>query len=129
MTEIHQAFLNTTYRILNNPDINIKINNIIPELNHLNSWAYLTAWNPFPEILTLNENQKRNEQLKEDIQIMGLNFIPGIGISEDLQWSEESFFIENISLDNSKKLATKYGQLAFVFANKNETAALIYSKK
>ena len=94
----------------------------------MNSWAFITAWNPSPEILPLEENRIRNKNLEDDIIKLGLKYSIGIGISADERWAEESFFIENISLDKANEWAAKYKQLAYVFGNKNEPANLIYTK-
>jgi len=125
--ELHQAFLNTTYRVLQSPFIDIKINQANESYSMLQSWAFITAWNPLPDILSLEVNQRRNLQLEQDIKKLGLRYTPGMGISEDEKWSEESFFIENISHDNANKLAVKYGQLAFVFCNSGQNAVLSYT--
>lgn len=125
--EHHQAFLNSTYRVLQLPIIDIKINQLNVELNHLESWAFITAWNPLPDILALNENQKRNQKLEEDIKKLGLKFSLAVGISEDENWSEESLFIENIDLTESNSLACKYGQLAFVYGLTGGNAILSYT--
>lgn len=127
--EIHQAFSNTTFKVLSIPNIDIKINTTIKELNHLSSWAFITAWNPNPEVLSLEENNNRNQKLMDDINNLGLKSIPGIGVSEDEQWSEDSFLIECISLEIANQLAAKYNQLAFVFGKVNEVASLIYTVK
>lgn len=125
--EHHQAFLNTTYRVLQNPSIDIKINHVATKFSKLENWAFITAWNPLPDILSLDENQSQNQQLEEDIKQLGLKYTLGLGISEDEKWSEESFFIENISLVNANELASKYGQLAFVFGESGQNAILIYT--
>jgi hypothetical protein len=125
--QIHQAFLNTTFRVISTPSFNIKINTIIPEAQHLNSWAFLTAWNPLPEILSDVENKKRNQQLEDDLKSLSLVYCNAIGISEDEKWSEESFFIENISKAQIQTLAIKYRQLAYVYGSKNEVATLVYT--
>lgn len=126
--QIHQAFLDTTYKVISTPSFNIKINTIIPETQHLNSWAFLTAWNPLPKVLSDIENKKRNQQLEGDLKSVSLIYCKAIGISEDEKWSEESFFIENISKEQIHFLAVKYGQLAYVHGIKNEKAQLIYTK-
>lgn len=126
--QIHQAFLNTTYKVVSNPVFNIKINEVVPEISELTNWAFITAWNPLPDILSIEENRVRNLDLEEDIKTLGLKYKPGIGVSEDENWSEESFFVENISKNQIQDLAIKYGQLAYVFGSKNEKAALIYTK-
>jgi len=126
--QLHQAFLNTSFKVLAKTEFIIKINTIISEVESLNSWAFITAWNPSPEILNIEENRIRNKNLEDDIIKLGLKYSNGIGISADEQWSEESFFIENISLDKANEWAAKYKQLAYVFGNKNEPANLIYTK-
>jgi len=126
--ELHQAFLNTSFKVLAEPAFTIKINTIVPEVQKLDSWAFITAWNPSPYNLTIEENLTRNKNLEDDIIKFGLKYNNGKGISEDEQWSEESFFVENISLDKTNEWAVKYGQLAYVFGNKNEIAKLIYTK-
>lgn len=126
--ELHQAYLNTSFKVLSNPICTIKINSFVPELNYLDQWAFLTGWNPSPEVLSLEENRKRNQDLEEDIKRLGLPYIPGIGISEDEQWSEESFLIENCSPEKANALAVKYKQLAFVSGKKGEVARLVYTK-
>jgi hypothetical protein len=123
----HQAFLNTTYRVLQSPFIDIKINQANDAFSMLQNWAFITAWNPLPDILSLEVNQSRNLQLEEDIKQLGLRYTSGIGISEDEKWSEESFFIENISLYNANELGRKYGQLAFVFGKSGQNTILSYT--
>jgi Protein of unknown function (DUF3293) len=125
--EIHQAYLNTSFKVLFNQDVTIKINTFIQEIQYLHSWAFITAWNPYPEVLTLEENRKRNKNLELDSIKNNLVFSQGIGISEDGLWCEESLFIENISFEKANEWASKYKQKAFVFGLKNENAKLIYT--
>ena len=65
--------------------------------------------------------------MEEDLKKLGRTYIQGLGISEDEQWSEESFLIENCSLEKANELALKYKQLAFVTGAKDEIAKLIYT--
>jgi hypothetical protein len=125
--EYHQAFLNTTYRVLQSRLIDIKINELHPALNHLENWAFITAWNPLPDILSLEENQNRNENLEEDIKKLNLKYSLAVGISEDEKWSEESLLIENMDLATANNLAKKYGQLAFVYGQIGSIAILHYT--
>ena len=126
--ETHQAFLNTTFKVKGNYNFDIKIDCVIEKANHLDSFAFITAWNPLPEILSLESNQYRNIELKKDIEQLAFIYVDGLGISDDGNWSEESFFVENISIEKANELAKKYGQLAFVFGYKNNKAALTYTK-
>lgn len=124
---LHQAFLNTTYRVLKRPIINLKINQLHPELDYLKNWAFITAWNPLSKNLSLEDNQKRNQSLEEDIKVLGLKYYSAIGISQDEKWSEESFFIENIELVKANELALKYDQWAFVHGLMGTNAILYYT--
>jgi hypothetical protein len=126
-SELHHAFLNTTYRVLQSPFIDIKINQANAEFDKLENWAFITAWNPSPDILSLEENQNRNKQLEQDIKQLGLKYSLGRGLSEDGNWSEESFFIENIDFEKTNELSAKYGQLAFVHGTRGENATLYYT--
>ena len=125
--QTHQAFLNTSFKVLAKPKFTIKINALVPEAQPFNTWAFITAWNPLPVILSLEENRNRNQNLEDNIIKFGLKYSIGIGISEDEQWSEESFFIENISLDKVNEWAVKYGQLAFIYGEKSEKVKLVYT--
>ena len=126
--ETHQAFLNTTFKVKGSYNFDIKIDYVIEKANHLDSFAFITAWNPLPVILSLEENRKRNQELENELISNGMDYSQGIGISADGNWSEESFFVENISIEKANELAKKYGQLAFVFGYKKNKAALMYTK-
>jgi hypothetical protein len=58
-------------------------------------------------IFSLKENQIRNQQLSHDLKVLKGTFHPAIGISKDKKWSEERFFVENISQENAFELAVK----------------------
>ena len=72
--ELEKAFLNTKYTILKNnilkEGITIKIGEVIDfssVLPDLTEWAFITAWNPLPEICSYEENKKRNSILANDL--------------------------------------------------------------
>ena len=75
--EIHQAFIETNFIVIISQEnsIILKVNHKAEDLEHqfpeLESWCFITAFNPLPEILELEENQKRNKQLEHDIQNLG----------------------------------------------------------
>jgi hypothetical protein len=132
--EINQAFTETNYYVLisNGKSITLNVNKKLEELEilfpNLNSWCFITAFNPLPEILELAQNKKRNQELEHDILNLGFEYLDGIGLSADGNWSEESFFIKNISLKSANQLAIKYEQLAFLFGEKRKAATLFYTK-
>ena len=135
LEEIDLAFKSTNYIILKNDvfpkDIILNIG-IIYELSQVSTikeWAFITAWNPLPEILSFEENVERNNLLREELLSLGYVCHLGKGVSSDGQWQEESFFIENIDKDSALKISNKYGQLAFVHGVLNKEAELVYSIK
>jgi hypothetical protein len=131
--ELDLAFKSTNYIILKN---NIFPNDIILKIGIINEifqddlireWAFITAWNPLPEILSFEENVERNNVLKEELLSLGYVCHLGKGVSSDGQWQEESFFIENIDKLVALAISNKYGQLAFVHGVSNKEAELVYS--
>jgi hypothetical protein len=132
--ETYKAFAETNFIVKPTKDrsIVLKIDETTDDLQTffpgIETWAFITAWNPLPLVLSLEENRKRNEELENELKNNGLQYTLGLGISADEKWSEESFFVENISIEKANELAKKYGQLAFVFGYNNNEAALIYTK-
>lgn len=131
----HQAFLETLYTVKKSdmiPEVVvIRIGNHASELEaimpHLNSWAFITAFNPLPEILSHEENLQRNKNLMTFLIGGNFRLHPGVGISGDGRWQEESFLIENIDREEAKSIAKQFGQLAFVWGRRNECAELVYT--
>ena len=130
--QIEQAFLETNYivEIENNPIV-LKIGetpeNLIQRFPKIKTWAFITAWNPLPDILTKSENDIRNNQLKVQLKEEGFIFYPGVGISKNEDWSEDSFFIENIELETAKDISLKFGQLAFLYGDIAKGNQLIFT--
>ena len=131
--ETHIAFNSTNYIILQNDifpiDVILKIG-ITNEINQdtlIREWAFITAWNPLPEILSLEQNIRRNNTLQAELISLGYVCHLGKGVSSDGQWQEESFFIENIDKLTALTISNKYGQLAFVHGVLNKEAELVYS--
>ena len=130
--QIEQAFLETNYiaEIENNPIV-LKIGEtpeiLIQRFPKIKTWAFITAWNPLPDILTKSENDIRNNQLKVQLKEEGFIFYPGVGISKNEVWSEESFFIENIELETANEISLKFGQLAFLYGDGAKGNQLIFT--
>ena len=130
--QIEQAFLETNYiaEIEDNPIV-LKIGetpeNLIQRFPKIKTWAFITAWNPLPDILTKSENDIRNNQLKIQLKEEGFIFYPGVGISKNEDWSEDSFFIENIELETANDISLKFGQLAFLYGDIAKGNQLIFT--
>jgi hypothetical protein len=44
-----------------------------------------------------------------------------------MAWSEESFLIENIEQEDARTASAKFGQLAFLFGDRNSGNQLIFT--
>lgn len=134
MSEFKTAFLETNYNIhfQDGETINLRIGEqpleLLNKLPHLETWAFITAWNPLPIILTKEENYKRNTKLHEKLQEMGFVVHHGVGISKDGNWQEDSFFVENIDKETAKEVSALFSQKAFVYGNKTDGNLLICTK-
>ena len=49
------------------------------------------------------------------------------GISKNEDWSEDSFFIENIELETANDISLKFGQLAFLYGDIAKGNQLIFT--
>jgi hypothetical protein len=129
--EIEQAFLETNYIVHLQSDIVLKIGemaaDLVEHLPLLKNWAFITAWNPLPDILSNAENEQRNEDLQQYLLDRGYSIHKGVGISKDQSWSEESFFIENISLEDARTASAQFGQLAFVYGERESGNQLVFT--
>jgi hypothetical protein len=129
-----KAFKDTNYivNIAHNEAITINVGkvhkNLDTAIKPLKTWAFITAYNPLPKVLSDLENTIRNNSLKQDIESLGLQLYTGYGIAKDKSWKEESFFITGIDKENAIKLGVKYGQLAIVIGKVGLKSELIVLK-
>ena len=101
----------------------IKIDQYSPELHSLYSQTgarsalFITAWNPYSQPLSDNENEIRQQYLIKSIAAAGYEYHPGEGKHPDNNWpAEKSIFILGSSKEDSVELGKKYGQNAVVWA-------------
>lgn len=128
-------FKNTSYIVKANSyhpnDIILKVGEIPDKLFEvyplLKNWAFISTYNPLPHILSDEENKRRNEELEKLLKKQNYTLSNGVGVSDDGKWQEESFFIQNISIEKAAQLAHQYGQLAFLYGVQNEEAELLYT--
>jgi hypothetical protein len=131
--EIEQAFLETNYIVQIENEIVLKMGEIparlIEDFPQIKTWAFITAWNPLPDILTRTQNDIRNNELRKQLEDEGYLIYPGIGISKNEEWSEESFFIGNIESEKANTISSKFGQLAFLYGDTIKGNQLIFTKQ
>ncbi len=126
------AYEATHFQVKTNPAFTLNVNKESRELrslfkkNKATNAAFISAWNPYGKSLSVEDNQSRNEQLKNVLIIRNLKFIEGFGQDPLAQWSgEESFLILGIDLEESKKLGAQFEQNAVIWSDIDAVPKLI----
>ena len=84
--------------------------------------AFLTAFNPYSQVVDSVENEVRQKRMWADAQPMCPKIFPGIGRDKNDQWPHElSMLALGIDLEDAQALADRYEQNAFLWIS-NEPA-------
>ena len=130
---LQYAYLNTDYHV-DAPGAAFKLNVgcYSPELDQLHqkfgvsTSLYITAWNPFSELLTDEDNDAKQQALVSDITDLGLDIMNGRGIAQSGDWPpEESIIVLGCDESTAITLSQKYQQNAVVFSDENAIPRLI----
>jgi hypothetical protein len=80
--------------------------------------AVLTAYNPYSQLKSLEENESSQAKLINALSLKSIAFINAIGTDSKGEWdSEPSVLALGISLQDAEILADEYGQNAFIWVN------------
>ncbi|RLS85766.1 MAG: DUF3293 domain-containing protein [Planctomycetota bacterium] len=120
--ELFEAYKNTTYRVylpLGEIDIRIGVMNpLLQQLllsNHVESWAFITAYNPYSVMQNVDVNTFLNTQLESYLSEKQYVFFKGMGVGDDDLWEPEaSFMVLNIRKEDAIKLGKQFKQNAIV---------------
>ena len=133
-SELWKAYEETDFIVQTKPEFTLNIGQFSEQLKQLlnshkvTSAAFLTAYNPFSQQLSEDENSERQARLVVEIQSRGLSLFQGLGQHPNHQWQgEPSVLILGIALEAAKKLARTYEQNAFVWCDEACTPQLIAS--
>lgn len=78
--------------------------------------AFMTAWNPFSQKTSPEQNLAQQEQLKSLIQSIELPFIEGEGRHPDGQWEgEPSLLVPGIEQTVADQIARQFEQNAYLW--------------
>ena len=121
-SELFEAYKNTTYRVnlpLGEIDIRIGVlNPLLKELlfrNNSESWAFITACNPYSVMQNADVNTFLNTQLEAYLLEKQYLFFKGMGVGDDDSWEPEaSFMVLNIRKEDAVKLGKQFKQNAIV---------------
>lgn len=139
MNPYQQAFESTLYTVL--PDgvllmkeliirihqPNVELQRFLEEKG-LDSWAFLTAWNPFVRKLSMKENVARNAQLEQLLKGYQYLFAEGRPAKPEEWEAEASFFVMDISEAKASRMGEQFEQQAIVVGRAGEEAELVWLK-
>ncbi|MBM9499882.1 DUF3293 domain-containing protein [Leptospira sp. 201903071] len=122
------SYLKTRYLVFD-PRLSIGAESFNPTLDAFlkeqgeEEWAYLTAFNPRSKILSTEENQSRNRELK--LELNSYLVLEGEGKGEDSEWvPESSFLVLGISEKEAILLGKKFQQNAILIGRINRRSKL-----
>ncbi len=126
----HRVFERTTYTVwLDDRVYRIRLDAPNGFMNTLSGasrgWALITAHNPLPNILSAEENQRRNEALAALLDRRGYSYFPALGQADE--WKEESFLIVGIPLADALRIARSFGQVAILWGKDDSPAQIVYT--
>ena len=83
--------------------------------------AFLTAFNPYSQVVDPAENETRQKRMWSDAQPMCPKIFPGIGRDKNDQWPHElSMLALGIYLQDAQALADQYEQNAFLWISNEQ---------
>ena len=86
------------------------------EVFEVKTAAFITAFNPYSEVLSDAENEQAQNRLVSDIEGLGCELVYGYGQDMAEQWPrEQSLLALGITESKAEILADKYGQNGFVW--------------
>lgn len=92
------------------------------------SFAIITAWNPASRRLPDEENAARNRDLEADLVRLGHAPVACVGVGRD-GWSEPSFLVPGIALDEALALGRRYEQNAVVWGEDGGQPRLLITRE
>ena len=131
--ELINAYNSTLFQIfLGDTIVTLKIGETCEPLHNLfqkhavTSACFITSYNPFGRLLTMQENQARNDKLESELRAK-YAILEGIGVDPAGEWEgERSFFALGVSSFEAQELAELYQQNAVVFVDVSLIPSLIF---
>jgi hypothetical protein len=127
-----QAYLETEYRVHDDEPFTLKVGQVCPALaalhkrHRLDCSAYITACNPFSQILDDEANAERHAALGQELGRRSLASIEGIGQHPSNLWpGEPSYLVFGLTLVAAKTLGTRLEQNAIVWTGTDAVPQLI----
>ena len=130
--ELIQAYSETHYTVQDNEPFVLRIGDVSEALlachkrNRVECSAFITAWNPLSQQLSVTENEKHQQALIAEIKSRSLSFLPGEGRHPSNNWpAEQSVLVLGLSLEAAKTLGRRFEQNAVVWAGRDGVPELV----
>jgi hypothetical protein len=131
-SDLITVYRNTDYRVDAAPKVTLRIDLHDPDIDacldahHVETAAFLTAFNPLSRPTSDAENACAQESLVRDLATLGIAHIAGRGIGRDGTWPPEpSVLALSISCIAAEELARTYRQNAFVWVERGKAPELV----
>ena len=133
--ELIDAYKSTLFQIfLDDTIVTLKIGETCEPLRNLFqkhaviSACFITAYNPFGRLLSIEENCARNDKMKSNLATK-YPILDGIGVDPEGAWEgEASLLVLGVNLNEAAELAELYQQNAVVFIDINFVPTLIFTR-
>ena len=133
--ELLDSYNEANYHVYADPSFIFKIDISSKELRKLlielnvKFAAFITAFNPYSQELSLKKNRLRNKKLEGKIQSLDLYYIKGDGrCGDSSEVGEESFLVFGLSKKQAINLGKESQQNAIVVCDSNATPSLLLLK-
>ena len=126
--ELIRAYREAHYIVLDEgTEIRLKVGTVNLELARLMSnknahtASVLTAYNPYSEVKTKQDNKLAQTQLRKRLKEMGIATLDAIGRDAMEQWEPEpSVLALDLTLKEAETIADEFGQNAFIWIPKQD---------
>jgi hypothetical protein len=93
---------------------------------HARNGAFITAWNPFSNSLSLDANEYWDRDMKRYLTVRGFSFFEGEGRGRTGEWPPEpSILALGISRTEASAIGRRYRQNAIVYVTVGRPAELV----
>jgi hypothetical protein len=131
-SELIEAYSATEYRVDSDPPLALAVGvassalKSVYSARRVDSAAFVTAYNPFSQQLSEQQNAFRQEALGAELAKRGLTFIAGVGQHPSGDWpGEPSFLVLGIALEAAKSLGRQFEQNAIIWCGPDAVPILI----
>ena len=134
VASLDQAYQATLYEVFaHHETIQLRVNATNTSLDQLlqdhqvATWALITAYNPYSQQLTAQENHRRNQSLRKVLGAMELSVLDAVGRDESGQWPpEKSLFTLGMSRTQAIDIGGQFSQNAILYGELGQPVELLW---